>query len=179
LQEINEDYQNGTEDEQLNELMDQYGQQIVRLIYTYVQDKYVAEDLAQEVFIKCYHNLSHFENRSSYSTWLYRIAVNQSKDYLKSSWVKKVKQRLSPKHVKEKVSSPEQSFLQNIEDQQLLTTVLSLPVKYREVIALHYFNDLSVKEMALCMNVNESTIYTRLRRAKDELKRKLDFKGGF
>ncbi|WP_257988185.1 sigma-70 family RNA polymerase sigma factor [Bacillus sp. V33-4] len=65
-------------------LMEEYGKSVVRLAYTYVRQKQLAEDIAQEVFIKCYKNLNMFRNESSYKTWIYRITVNKCKDVMKS-----------------------------------------------------------------------------------------------
>ncbi|MFS1518831.1 sigma-70 family RNA polymerase sigma factor [Bacillus sp. SCS-151] len=65
-------------------LMKNHGDMVLRVAFTYVKDKQLAEDLSQEVFIRCYQSIHHFENRSSYKTWIYRITVNCCKDYVKS-----------------------------------------------------------------------------------------------
>ena len=80
FQEVN----HATKEEQLEWLMEQYGDLVMRLAYTYVKEKQIAEDISQEVFISCYKHLQHFERRSTYKTWIYRITVNKCKDYLKS-----------------------------------------------------------------------------------------------
>jgi DNA-directed RNA polymerase specialized sigma24 family protein len=73
-----------TQEDKLSWLMDEYGDMVVRLAYTYVKQKQIAEDISQEVFISCYTNLDTFKNKSSYKTWLYRITVNKCKDYFRS-----------------------------------------------------------------------------------------------
>ncbi|WP_369385783.1 sigma-70 family RNA polymerase sigma factor [Mesobacillus boroniphilus] len=70
--------------EKLSWLMDEYGDKIIRLAYTYVRSHQAAEDITQEVFLKCYEKMHLFRGDSSYKTWLYKITVNKCKDYLKS-----------------------------------------------------------------------------------------------
>lgn len=60
-----------------------YGEDLKRLIYTYVHDWNETEDLLQEVFLKIYKNLDQFNKNSSLKTWIFRITVNTCKDYLK------------------------------------------------------------------------------------------------
>src|SRR5690606_9777816 len=74
----------------IDELMQQYGEDVLKLVMQYVHNNSVAEDLTQEIFVKCYRALPSFQNGSSLKTWLWRIAINHSKDYLKSWYAKNV-----------------------------------------------------------------------------------------
>ena len=67
-------------------LMREYGNDVLRTAYSYVNDRAAAEDCFQEVFIKAYKNLSGFRGESSVKTWLIRITINVCKDYLKSAY---------------------------------------------------------------------------------------------
>ncbi|WP_226536220.1 sigma factor [Fictibacillus halophilus] len=58
-------------------LMEEYSQSLVRVAYTYVKQEQLAEDIVQEVFVKCYKNLHLFRQESSYKTWLYRHSVSR------------------------------------------------------------------------------------------------------
>ena len=71
-------------EEKLKWLMNAYGNDVIRIAYTYLKQKQMAEDVAQEVFIKCFEKMDSFRNESSYKTWLIRITVNHCKDVLKS-----------------------------------------------------------------------------------------------
>lgn len=76
-----------TEDQKndrLNEAMQEHGDMIKRVIYSYVRDLQKAEDLTQDTFLKFYIGIESFEGRASLKTYLYRIAVNESLNYLKS-----------------------------------------------------------------------------------------------
>lgn len=74
----------------IDEIMNKYGQEVLQLVYSYVNNKEVAEDLTQDIFVKCYKSLHTYKGNSNLKTWLWRIAINQCKDYLKSWYNKKV-----------------------------------------------------------------------------------------
>lgn len=70
--------------------------------------------------------------------------------------------------------SVEQTVIQNAEDSRLASAVMNLPIKYREVIYLFYYEELSIKEIATVIEVKENTIKTRLKKAKELLKEGLE-----
>jgi RNA polymerase sigma-70 factor, ECF subfamily len=155
----------------LEEMMNAYGDHVKYLIYSYVKDWSITSDLVQEVFVSVYTKLEAFEGRSTYKTWIYSIAINRAKDYLKSWHYRHIA-------VAEKVAfylrdgnrTPEEAVIQNASNQELLKAVWALPVKYREVILLHYYQDLSVLEIGETLGYPIKTIKTRLLRAKDKIR---------
>jgi RNA polymerase sigma factor (sigma-70 family) len=156
-----------SKEEQLSWLMDEYGDMVVRLAYTYVKQKQLAEDISQEVFLSCYKNLEAFQNKSTYKTWIYRITVNKCKDYFKT-W--SYKNLIYQDFVRTVFASGEKSFVTNIvdkeENEQIFEKVLSLPVKFREVIILHYYEEQSINDISNLLNLNPNTVKTRLHRAR-------------
>lgn len=76
-------------EEKLKWLMKTYGNDVIRIAYTYLKQQQLAEDVAQDVFIKCYEKMDSFRNESTYKTWLIKIRVNKCKDVLKSWSLKK------------------------------------------------------------------------------------------
>lgn len=155
----------------LDQLMDNYGQSLLQLAYSYVRNREVAEDLTQEIFVKCYQRLDQYQRKSTLKTWLWRIASNHCKDYLRS-WHHNniVISEEQAKHTSSQEKEVENQVIQRYEDEQLVTTVMSLPDTYREVIYLFYFEELSIKEISYLTGVNQNTIKTRLKRAKEILK---------
>ncbi|WP_412888576.1 sigma-70 family RNA polymerase sigma factor [Bacillus sp. 1P06AnD] len=159
----------------LGEIMDLYGQSILELVYSYVRDTALAEDLTQEIFVKCYRSLHTYNGQAKLKTWLWRIAINHCKDYLKSWYHRKVS-------INEKIADVAGSSTVNIEkmvmdneDEQVLAkAVYQLPLKFREIIYLHYFEELTLKEIGQIIKVKENTIKTRLRRAKQLLRKELE-----
>ena len=159
----------------IDDLMSNYGQQILQLVMQYVHNSAVAEDLTQEIFVKCYKALPSFHFDSSIKTWLWRIAINHSKDYLKSWYAKNVEIKEQSVFAQvEGHDSVEQQVIQQQEDHALSQAVYNLPMKYREVIYLCYYEEQSMRDMAEVLQINENTIKTRLRKAKQLLKKRLE-----
>ncbi|MCD7034349.1 sigma-70 family RNA polymerase sigma factor [Metabacillus sp. GX 13764] len=148
-------------------LIDQYWVSVKKLAFTYVKDWGLAEDVTQEVFIRCYRNLDQYRGEAGYKTWLYKIAINRCKDELKSRWFTfhQIKEKAG-----KRTASAEQSFLDRQRKKDLSELVLRLPLKYREVIMLHYYEELKMEEIKLLLGMNISTVKTRLRRGKMLLK---------
>jgi len=72
-----------TKDDLILYLINQYGLMVKKLAYSYVKDIGLAEDITQDVFLRCYNKLDDFKGNSQYKTWIYRITINRSKDVLK------------------------------------------------------------------------------------------------
>ncbi|MBA2176050.1 sigma-70 family RNA polymerase sigma factor [Halobacillus locisalis] len=161
-------------DKAIQEIMDTYGQSVLQLVYAYVKNKAVAEDLTQEIFVKCYKNLHKYNGKSKLKTWLWSIAINHSKDYLRS-WYNRnvVVSERKVMRVEDGDAGPEEEVIQNDVDKELVNAIMKLPTKYREVIYLYYYEELNTREMAKVLRINENTIKTRLKRAKVMLKEQL------
>ncbi|MBT2682144.1 sigma-70 family RNA polymerase sigma factor [Bacillus sp. ISL-37] len=161
--------------EAIDEIMTRYGQEILQLTFSYVKNKQIAEDLTQEIFVKCYKSLHTYSGKSKFRTWLWRIASNHCKDYLKS-WYNKNVFTTDYQLIYDSMQSDsvEQTVIQDEEDGQLATAVMELPVNYREVIYLFYFEEMTIKEISAVTEVKENTIKTRLKRAKELLKERLE-----
>ncbi|MBA9025778.1 sigma-70 family RNA polymerase sigma factor [Peribacillus huizhouensis] len=164
----------GEEDAILDEIMMTYGQDILQLVYSYVKNLPLAEDLTQEIFVKCYQALPRYRGEAKIRTWLWRIAINHCKDYLKSWYYRQVELNTGNYANCQAVDHVEQDIIQKDEDKVLSDAVMNLPVKYREVIYLYYFQELTIKEMAEMTGNSQSTIKTRMRRAKHILKNSLE-----
>ncbi len=159
----------------IDEIMNKYGQEVLQLVYSYVNNKEIAEDVTQDIFVKCYKSLHTYKGKSNVKTWLWRIAINQCKDYIKSWYNKKViVTEDDSAYMGVQNDSVEQTVIQNAEDRELASAVMNLPIKYREVIYLFYYEELSIKEIAIVIDVKENTIKTRLKKAKELLKKGLE-----
>lgn len=159
----------------IDRLMTDYGQEIMQLEFSYVKSNEIAEDLTQEIFVKCYKSLHKFNGRSKIKTWLWRIAINHCKDYLKSWHHRKVlliyEKTAEPASSNENV---EEQVIQSEEEEQLKQAVLQLPIKYREPVYLYYFQEMSIKEIELMTGVKQNTVKTRMRRAMTLLRQRLE-----
>lgn len=158
----------------IDQLMHEYSDAILHLVYTYVKNRSTAEDLTQEIFIKCYEKLDQFNQQATIKTWVYRIASNHCKDYLRSWHYRKI--TLSDKildYIPSKSKHVEEEIIKNSEEDILTKAVMNLPLKYREVVFLHYYEELSLREISKITTVNMNTLKTRLKRAKELLKEKM------
>lgn len=163
-------------EEILRELIGLYAESIKMLAYTYVKNWSAAEDITQDVFIKCYEQLEGFRGDSTYKTWLYKITRNKCKDYLKSKWYRSF---IPTDFMKEKIEtaeelSTEDQVINKFDDLELSQKVLTLPTKYREIIILFYYEELKIKEIQTLTNLNADTIKTRLRRGKQMLQKNVE-----
>mgnify|MGYP006276233649 FL=1 len=157
------------------QLIDSYGDRILRVAYGILKDKQLAEDTVQEVFLKVFRKIDQHNSDRSFDSWLYTITVNQCRNKMRKWTFKKlffVDQFLGfNERSDEKV---EETILQDEKAQILHKEIRRLKAKYREVIILYYYEDLSVKEIGEVLDVKENTIKTRLRRGRNYLKKNLE-----
>lgn len=166
-------------------LMQEYGTKVLHLAYYYLKDRHLAEDVAQEVFIKAYKHWDSFRGDSSAYTWLYKITVNLCRDKARSAWWRRLLPSEEPRATNSPAGfetpaaeeGPEEAALRSDQREALMKYVMKLPDAYREVVVLFYYQDLSTVEIAEITEQNENTIKTRLFRARAMLKEML-VKGG-
>jgi RNA polymerase sigma factor (sigma-70 family) len=154
----------------LENLMDEYGDRLTKLAFSYLKDWGKAQEVVQDVFLTCYREYDTAKNITVYKAWVYRITINRCKDVLKSFWLKRVFVTNSLfADTPSKEASPEIVSINNEVQTDLLEGVFRLPVKYREVILLFYYEELSVQEISELLHSNPNTVKTRLKRGRDRL----------
>nr|WP_255723510.1 sigma-70 family RNA polymerase sigma factor [Sporosarcina sp. ACRSL] len=153
--------------------MEDYATDLKRIAFLYVNDLFECEDIIQEVFISCYQNLSSFRHESSYKTWLIRITINKCKDYKKRWSVRNLfyKPIISPDFTE---PSSEEQFINEQSSRSMIEQIAKLPTKYKEVLILYYYQQLTMTEISEILNVNMNTIKSRLLRGKKILQNKLE-----
>ncbi|MFT4413803.1 sigma-70 family RNA polymerase sigma factor [Fredinandcohnia humi] len=177
LEKLESDIPNGDRDIWLENIMNTYGLSLKKLAFTYLKDWQRAEDVVQDVFVTCYTKIDSFRGDCSFKTWIYRITINKCKDSLKSASFKTgfLDNYLIGKLISRE-NTPEEALLHESEKDSISYYVLKLPVKYREVIILRYFDELSVPEIGQLLLLNQNTIRTRLKRARTILKKAIERK---
>lgn len=153
----------------MEQLIHDYGNNLLRLCTLYLKDRYLAEDALQEVYIRVWKKYSLFEGQSQEKTWMTRIAINVCKNYMRSPW-----------HIKTEIQEISELIGKEVNEYQqidnkidLMKGILKLKEKYRVMILLYYYQELSVKEIAFVLNRKESTVLTHLKRAREQLKKYL------
>ncbi|GAX88525.1 RNA polymerase factor sigma C [Effusibacillus lacus] len=155
---------------QLEELMSEYGQDVINLAYSYVKDRMQAEDIAQDAFLKAFAHLDRFQYQSSLKTWIYRITINCAKDHLRSALFRKLLPSADPLSLHSQASaSAEEQVMDSIFKKLIWDAVFQLPVKYREVVVLYYREGFPISEISEILGIKEETARTRLKRAREKL----------
>ncbi|MBO4998441.1 MAG: sigma-70 family RNA polymerase sigma factor [Lachnospira sp.] len=140
-----------------------YGDMVYRLAFSRVQNKMDAEDITQEVFMKYIRYKGQFANEEHIKAWLLKVALNSSKSLFSSAW------RRHYASLEEALSSG----VQMEEKSEVYYTVMQLPEKYRVVIQLYYYQELSVAEISKIIGKKETTIRSQLKRARAKLQEML------
>ena len=145
--------------ENAGRMLDQYGDSILRLSYSYLHNMSDAEDVVQETLIKYMKTAPAFENEAHEKAWLLRVAANISKNKIDYNKVRQADE------LDERLAAEEREDLSFVWE-----AVKSLPDNMREVIHLFYHEGYSTKEIASMLKRNESTVRSDLKRGRDKLR---------
>jgi RNA polymerase sigma-70 factor (ECF subfamily) len=162
--------------EAFGHLVERYKGKVFSLAYGWTRNRAVADDLAQEIFIKAYFSLPKFKFKSEFGTWLYRIAVNHIKDYLRKN---KIRQKeISLEEVGRAIASeqgdrPEEEQTGEKRRELVWGALARLPEKYRVILTLRDIQGLSYEEIARILHLSPGTVDSRLFRARKRLREKL------
>jgi RNA polymerase sigma-70 factor (ECF subfamily) len=159
-----------SEEYDIESLIRQHGNDVLRVAYMYVKDIHTAEDIFQEVFIKVNQKLCTFEGNSSIRTWIIRITINACKDYMKSAWNRRVVPMMEYREDAIISDADYDAVEKQDRNDFIKETVLSLPAKYKDVVLCVYYQEMSISETAAALNIAEGTAKSRLSRAKQKLK---------
>ena len=136
-------------DQRFVRLVDQYQESVLRTCFLYLCDKTLAEDATQETFLKVYRTMDSFRGESSEKTWILKIAMHTCYDINHSGWFRFMNRHVTPEML------PDQSANTIIDrDEELAVAVMKLPRKLREVILLHYYQELKINEIADALKID-------------------------
>lgn len=155
----------------IDRLIKEHSQHLTRLCYILLKDYHFAQDAVQEAIYKAYLKYGSFKGKSSLKTWITSIAINICKNYMRKASYNE----LSFDSVAlEYVSGDAAEEYINSDSIDLLNSIYNLPYIYKQVILLHYYEDMTVREIAKVLKQKENTISVRLKRAKEMLKLDLE-----
>ena len=149
---------------EINHAVETYADMIRRVCFYHLKNQADTEDVFQNVFLKYMLYEGQFADREHEKAWLLRVTINACKDYLKNFFRRKVVplERRSETEAKESGA-----------DHEVLEAVLSLPVKYKDAIYLHYYEGYSAAEIGNIIGKKENTVYSLLSRGRMMLRDKL------
>lgn len=143
--------------EELEQVLEMYGNAVYRLAYAQVRSKADAEDIYQEVFLRYFQKRPKFQSEEHRRAWLLRVTVNRARTVVRSAWFRYT------------VPLDERVVFTEPEERKLDDALARLSGKDREVLHLYYYEELSVREIGLLLRRKESTVRTQLTRARRRL----------
>nr|WP_318652417.1 RNA polymerase sigma factor [Paenibacillus lycopersici] len=156
----------------LRDTMDRYGQDVWNYAFFLTGARDLADDIAQDVFIKAYYRIGSYRGQSSFKTWLLAITRNTAFSYRRSAFLRKVK--LLP-HAAETgtAASAENEYLDAHYTDEIWDIIMALPARYREVLVLDIRYGLTGEEIAALLGIAHGTVKSRLHRARAKVQRQL------
>ena len=152
----------------ISRMVKTYEKDLLRLCCMYLKDAVMAEDAVQETFIKAYKSLHAFRGESSEKTWLMRIAINVCKDMQRTAWFRNLGKMVSIENVQ--IPAEQEMSISS----ELVSEIMKLPSKYKEVVLLYYYEGMNQSEVAQILNVSITTVHRRLEKARELLKKQLE-----
>ena len=148
-------------------LMKHYSQGVYTLVVRIIGNECEAEEVTQDIFMKVYNQLSYFSGRSTFSTWLYRIAYNAA---LSSKRVRRgVFAEISERALAQVGEEVEEQLFIDADIALLESALLQLHPRHRAVVELHYRHSLSLAEVAEVVGTNENNVKVMIHRARRQL----------
>lgn len=149
---------------EISAALDRYSDTVRRLCMVHLKNIADTEDIFQTVFLKYALRSAEFESREHEKAWFIRVTINACRDLLRSFFRRRT---VSLDELTEQAAPLEE------DNREVLEAVLSLPLKYKEAVYLHYYEDYTAPEIAKILGKNVNTVYTLLNRARGMLKEKL------
>ena len=152
------------EDEEFVGYVWDYTDAVYRMAFHACKNPADSQDIVQNVFLRLYRSNPEFDSREHARRWILRVAVNESKRLVCSAWFHR--------HIS--LEETAQNFeIASPEETGLFQAVMALPRKYRVPLYLYYYEGYPVKEVAALCGLKDSTVRTRLQRARERLKKEL------
>ncbi len=162
----------------LGALVNKYKTKVYHLAFSLSRNVQAADDLAQEVFIKAYFALHKFREKSEFGTWIYRIAVNHCRDFLrkKNRMIQIPLENVIGKiSIQEDKTHSEENEKEEEQRRKIVhTAIQTLPDKYKVILSLRDIQDFSYNEIAKILVISPGTVDSRLHRARKMLRKKLE-----
>lgn len=162
-------------------LVRRHNQKLYRVIRTYLKSEAEIEDVMQNSYLKAYSKLAQFKLESSFSTWLIRIAINESLARIKekgkiwyiNDYPKNGKEHNSLEILDDKELNAQDKMIRNETKQLLESAIDQLDIKYRSVYVMKEVEGMSLKEVAVALDLTLSNVKVRVHRAKQMVKENL------
>lgn len=149
---------------EVNHAVEEYADMVQRICFYHLKNQADTEDVFQNVFLKYMIYDQPFKDSEHEKAWLLRVAINACKDYLKSFFRRNTVSLESLGELEEQITE---------DYREVLEAVLSLPVKYKDAVYLHYYEGYTASEIGKILGKKENSVYSLLSRGRGMLKEKL------
>lgn len=148
-------------------LYERFSHVVYNKCYGFTKTKVEAQDLAQDVFVKLFLKLSSFSGKSKFSTWLYAFTYNSCVDYVNKNVLQKTKSNdLDPEDFEHLQIEVEDYSLFQLKEEKLKKALETIAPEDKMILLLKYQDDLSIKNLMDVLEIGESAVKMRLKRAK-------------
>ncbi|MGD0361097.1 MAG: RNA polymerase sigma factor [Bryobacteraceae bacterium] len=165
-------------------LLEKHRASVIHFIYRLVQEQAIAEELAQEVFLRVYRSRSSYEPTAKFKTWLFRIATHLALNWLRDEKHERGQERLDDvsadlpaRQVSDRRPSVEQELLYDVKREEIRRAVAGLPEKQRAAVLMHKYEEMEYTQIAKVLGCSESAVKSLLFRAYETLRARLAHMG--
>jgi RNA polymerase sigma-70 factor (ECF subfamily) len=161
-------------------LLEKHRLPVIHFLYRMVQNQAVAEELAQEVFLRVYRSRESYEPTAKFTTWLFRIATHLALNSLRDGKNQRLEERLDDdssempvRQVSDRRPSAEQAMVYEARLDEVRRAVAMLPEKQRAAVLMHKYEEMEYSQIAKVLNCSESAVKSLLFRAYETLRARL------
>jgi RNA polymerase sigma-70 factor (ECF subfamily) len=161
-------------------LLERHRGPVIHFVYRMVLNQAVAEELAQEVFLRVYRSRASYEPSAKFTTWLFRIATHVALNWIRDS--KNVKNQESldeasqegiSRQVSDRQPTIEQTMIRQVNMQEVRAAIETLPAKQRAAVLMHKYEEMEYSQIAKVLQCSESAVKSLLFRAYETLRSRL------
>ncbi|HTS47932.1 MAG TPA: sigma-70 family RNA polymerase sigma factor [Bryobacteraceae bacterium] len=160
-------------------LLERHRNAVIHFLYRMVLNQAVAEELAQDVFLRVYRFRSNYEPTAKFTTWLFRIATHLGLNWIRDEWHEKTKESLdreqdgATRQVRDRSRTVEQEMVYQVRLREVRQAIENLPSKQRAAVVMHKYEELGYAEIANVLRCSESAVKSLLFRAYESLRMRL------
>lgn len=161
-------------------LLDRHRAPVIHFVYRMVLNQAVAEELAQEVFLRVYRSRASYEPTAKFTTWLFRIATHLALNWIRDGKNEKLQESLDEeaqegvcKQVADRQPTVEQEMIRQARMAEVRSAIDALPLKQRAAVLMHKYQEMEYAQIAGVLNCSESAVKSLLFRAYETLRARL------
>jgi len=161
-------------------LLEKHRSAVIHFLYRMVQSHAIAEELAQEVFLRVYRSRGTYEPTAKFTTWLFRIATHLALNWLRDGKHERSQQHLDDRsdelpvrQVSDRAPSVEQNMVYQVKIAEVRRAISTLPEKQRAAVLMHKYEEMEYSQIAKVLSCSESAVKSLLFRAYETLRMRL------